>query len=177
LWQHLSQSPEQTPEQRLLNQTIETIRRAGGQCSDFNKTVRIDGDGVTLEEKKESSIQRGGSPFSIAEAEFLILSKARFSSQETGVYAWASLKSITLDLASSLSKKEQVAIAETLVNGVYSYYASRPPKEVLTSIGKAVSQVCSNGGMQPLPNNPFPSSPQGSGLVTLGFFEQGGRIS
>ena len=173
MWQHLSQSPEQ----RLLNQTIETIQRAGGQCSDSNKTARIDGDGVTLDEKREYSIQSGGSPFSIGEAEILVLSKAGFDSKSTSVFAHARVNRITLDLATSLSAQEQSEIVEALVNGINASYQSRPPKEVLDSIARAVSEVCSGGSMQPLPNNPFPSSPQGAGLLTLGFFEKGGRIN
>jgi len=173
LWRHLSQSPEQ----RILSAAIETVQREGGRCSDSNNTIiRTDGHSVNWEENKNFSMLDGNSSLPVAELQTVVVSQAEFDSKSpSGVSAQAELKPRVLALDTErLSETQQYEAAIALARGADSYHAGRTQKEVLASIATAVSQVCSNQDIQPLPNSPRPSS---QGLVTLGFFEQGGRIN
>jgi hypothetical protein len=117
----------------------------------------------------------GNSSLPVAELQTVVVSQAEFDSKSpSGVSAQAELKPRVLALDTErLSETQQYEAAIALARGADSYHAGRTQKEVLASIATAVSQVCSNQDIQPLPNSPSPSS---QGLVTLGFFEQGGRI-
>ncbi len=171
MWLH----PSQSREQRTLSAAIETVQRKGGSCSDSNNTIiRTDGHSVSLEKNKNFSIPDGDAPFPVAELQTVIVSQAEFNSKSpSGVSAQAELKPRVLALNTKrLSKTQQYEAARALVRGAYSYHAGRTQEEVLASIATAVSQVCSNQDIQPLPNSPRPSS---QGLVTLGFFERQGN--
>ncbi len=171
LWYRLSQSPEQ----RILSAAIETVQREGGRCSDSNNTIiRTDGHSVNLEENKNFSMLDGNAPLPVAELQTVIVSQAEFDSKSpSGVSAQAELKPRVLALDTErLSKTQQYEAARALVRGAYYYHQSRDPQEVLKTIVKAVSQFCSNQYIQPLPRGP-----SSQGLVTLGFFEQGGGIN